>query len=387
MPELADIMHRYGPEFLHRRGHSLSPVQQRAIWDIEHCRTDLFGGHVYVCTHCGEPRYSFHSCRNRSCPKCHTDQEAQWIEAQRALLLPAPYFHTVLTVPNALHPLCRSHPHVVYGILMREGAAALTALAADPRFVGGRIGVLAVLHTWTSDQRYHPHVHMLVPGVGLLADGAVTRAANAEWLVPVDALSLIFRGKVRDALKAAGLSGHVHRSAWRTRWNTYCRPAPSGPGNVLQYLARYVFRIAITNRRILSVDSGLVVFRCRADGQWTTKTLPAGQFIGRFIQHVLPPGFTKVRYYGLLAPACRRLFTHVQDALGPVPPAASGGCAGQPADEQPLPDGPADAPPAVNTPHRCSCCGVGILVPVLTIRPSYASVRPQVSRDRQRAPP
>ena len=342
---------------------------------------------MFTCTDCGKPRYSYHSCRNRACPKCHTDQEAAWLETQRALLLPVPYFHTVLTVPTGLHAVCKSHPQVVYGILMREGAAALTALAADPRFVGGRIGIMAVLHTWTSDQRYHPHVHMLVPGVGLLPDGGIAHAVRADWLVPVDALSPIFRAKVRDALKAVDLSREVPRSVWRTKWNTYCRPAPSGPENVLQYLARYVFRIAITNRRILSIDNGLVVFRCREDEQWVTKTLPAGQFLGRFVQHVLPHGFTKVRYYGFLAPACRNRLAQVREQLGSVTQTASAPPPEGALDEDALGEVPAEVPPSVNAPRRCPCCGTGILVPTLTIRPSYAAVRPYIPRNRQRAPP
>jgi hypothetical protein len=304
--EVADIVRLHKDEYRAKFGAQRTSVQKKALRDIQNCRTPFFGGHVHQCDHCAQKVYSYHSCRNRSCPKCHRDQTQRWIAQQRQRLLPCPYYLITFTLPAQLRPLARSHPKIVYGLLMKSAAAALQKLASDPRFLGARLGALAVLHTWTRAMLYHPHVHMLVTAGGVSADGQDwLQPKNPKFLVPVRALSVIFRAKMRAALEKARLLENVTSDVWTKPWIVHCQHAGSGE-KVLDYLGRYVFRIALTNNRLERLHNGLVTFRYRDNRTQRLRhcTIPAVEFLHRFLQHVLPRGCAKVRYYGIFSPHC-----------------------------------------------------------------------------------
>ena len=357
MLEVADILRLYGDAYLERFGDAVPRRHRRAINDIIDCRTATMGGHVYACDHCGERHFSYHSCRNRSCPKCHGHDLEAWLDARRAELLPVPYFHVVFTLPQPLRRIVRSHPEPLYGILMKAAAKALMKLAADPRYVGGQIGILAVLHTWTRTMEYHPHAHCLVPGGGVSPDGSWV-PSRPDYLVPVRALSKMFRGIFVDLVRKALPDITLPKSIWDQDWVVYAKPAVQGADRVLEYLGRYVHRVAITNSRIVSIDDGRVVFRYKrvADPTWTTMALDAREFIRRFLQHVLPSGFHKVRYYGLWAPANRERLRRIQEELtqGQSPRSA------QETIEPSKPQPARRSQPLEGQP--CPHCGEGVLV-------------------------
>ena len=226
MLEVAEIIRLHGAAYLARFADRILPSHRRALRDLDACRTPALGGHVHQCDHCGQQVYAFHSCRNRHCPQCHRDQTERWLTAQRARLLPCAYYLLTFTLPDQLRPLARSHQKIVYGLLMKSAAAALLSLARDARYVGGRLGCLAVLHTWTRDLRYHPHVHLLVTAGGLSADGTAWIAPkDGNYLVPVHALSQIFRAKICAALSHAGLLDQVPRALWTKPWVVHCQHA------------------------------------------------------------------------------------------------------------------------------------------------------------------
>jgi hypothetical protein len=306
MLEVADIVRLYGTAYRQHYGKTLTGVQKHALHDIAACRTPFFGGHVYQCNHCEQKVFSYHSCRNRSCPKCHQDQTERWLEQQRSRLLPCSYFLLTFTLPAPLRPLARSQPKKIHSLLMKAAADALQALAADPRYVGARLGALAVLHTWTRAMLFHPHVHMLVTAGGLSSDGSWVNSKNPRFLVPVRALSLIFRAKFCAGLKKQGLLDRLPSSLWQKKWVVHSQHAGRGD-KVLDYLARYVFRIAITNSRLESIDQGNVRFRYRDNQtqQICRVTLSGVDFLHRFLQHVLPRGMTKIRYYGIFSPSSK----------------------------------------------------------------------------------
>src|SRR5919108_3291882 len=324
MPEMADVFRRYGRDYLDRFGQDLLPSHRHAIDDILRCRTEALGGQLLQCEHCGQEHYVYHSCRNRSCPKCHHLATEAWLEERRQELLPVPYFHVVFTVPQELGAIIRRHQQDLYDILLRAAARALMKLAMDPHYVGGLIGVLCVLHTWTRTLAYHPHVHCLVPAGGVSADRTEWRPARTSYLVPVQALSKPFRGLFLDLVRQERPDLTLPESVWTKGWVVYCKPALQGTEQVLNYLGRYVHRIALTNRRILAIEDGDVCFRYQdsQDQRWKSMTLPALEFIRRFLQHVLPQGFHKVRYYGLWSPVHRPLLYQLQLLLaGQHPPA------------------------------------------------------------------
>jgi len=299
--EVADIFRLHGTACRARCEGSLLPSQERALRDIQACRTAYFGGHVKQCDHCGRKVYAYHSCANRHCPKCHRRQTERWLDKQRARLLPCLYYLVTFTLPAELRALAFNHQKKVYGLLMRCAAAALQKLAADPRYVGGRLGCLAVLHTWTRAMLYHPHVHMLVTAGGLSGDGREwIQPKNPAFLVPVDALSAIFRAKICAALKKAGLLKQVPPTVWKKDWVEHCQHAGYGH-KVLDYLGRYLFRVAITNSRLEKIEQGGVTFRYRDNRsqQMCRATLPGVESIRRFLHPVLPRGSAKVRYYGI----------------------------------------------------------------------------------------
>lgn len=358
MLEVADIIREHGAAYQARR--ALLPSQQRALRDIQNCRTAHFGGHVAQCDHCGLLHYAYHSCRNRHCPKCHGQQADAWLEAQQAHLLPVPHYLLTFTLPAELRPLAFRHQKLVYGALMRCAAAALLKLTADPRWLGATPTILAVLHTWTRALLYHPHVHLLVSAGGLSADGQRWLAAkHPAFLVPVRALSVIFRAKLREALRRAGLLEALPTMPWRKPWVVHAQAARSG-ANVLRYLARYVFRVAISNSRLESFDNGQVTFRYhdRPTGQLRKIRLPVEEFLDRFLRHVLPLRFAKVRHYGLASTARARERRCAQTLLGPPLPAF------EPSSQTPTSQVPLQ-PPAPLCP-RCHC---GHLLPFQTLRP------------------
>jgi ribosomal protein L37AE/L43A len=250
--ELAEIFRLYGPAYREKYGAHMPPSHLDAMTDIEQCRTEVLGGHVYQCPECGEKRYSYHSCQNRHCPKCQNAAGQEWLEQQQALLLPVPYFLLTCTLPEALRELARSHQKLLYGLLFRTSAAAAQQLAQDPRFVGGTLGMIGVLHTWTRALIYHPHIHYLVPGGGLATDGSAWQPAREGFLLPVRALSVLFRAKFRDALQQTELFAQIPPEVWTQDWVVHCQPVGDG-AHALKYLAPYIFRVAISNRRIRSV--------------------------------------------------------------------------------------------------------------------------------------
>ena len=301
MIEVADILRLHG--LAYRQAHPLLPSQQKVLEDLVRCRTAACGGQVYRCDHCGQEHYSYHSCGNRHCPKCHRQQTERWLEQQRARLLPCAYYLLTFTLPAGLRSLCYGQQKALYGLLLSSAAAALQKLAWDPRYVGGRLAMLAVLHTWTRALLYHPHVHLLVSAGGLSQDGQHWQAArHPGFLVPCFALGKIFRGKFRAGLKKLDWLSPVPSAVWKQNWVVHCQHAGQGQ-KVLDYLGRYVFRVAITNSRIERFEQGQVTFRYRDNRSQQIQLLglDAAQFIGRFLQHVLPRGLVKVRSYGLFS--------------------------------------------------------------------------------------
>lgn len=317
MLELADIFRRYGPEYRAKFKDRILPSHLRAMRDIEDCRTEAMGGHVYLCENeaCQEYLYSYHSCKNRHCTKCGNDNAQLWLQKQLDLLIPEKYFLVTFTLPDGPRKTARSNQKTIYDLLFTTSAAALKKLALDPRFVGGQIGMVGVLHTWARDSSYHVHVHYIVPGGGLSTENRWL-PANEKFLVRVEPLSIIFRAKFRDELEKTDLFNSVSPDVWKKDWVVHSKPVGNGQ-QALQYLAPYVYRVALSNSRILKVEDDEVTFRYQESdtGQWRQMSLPAMEFIRRFLQHVLPKGFHKVRYYGLLSPTKREILQKIKDLL------------------------------------------------------------------------
>jgi hypothetical protein len=318
MVEMAEIFRLHGEGYRAKFGDRMLPSHLRAMQDIEQCRTEALGGQLYYCQQCEEQRYSYHSCKNRHCPKCQNDQANEWLEEQKKLLLPVPHFLVTFTLPEELRAIARSNQKMVYNILFRASSAALLKLALDPRFVGGKIGMLGVLHTWTRALVYHPHIHYIVTGGGLSDDGS-WRSSREDFLVPAKALSVIFRAKFRDELKKTKLVDQVDAQVWKKDWVVHSEPVGTGEA-AFKYLAPYVFRVAISNSRILKLEDGRVTFKYKdsATDQIRFCTVTAEEFIRRFLQHVLPSRFIKVRYYGLLSPGNRDLLNKARELLKTV---------------------------------------------------------------------
>jgi hypothetical protein len=325
--ELGDIFRLHGPAYLTTFGDSLSHEQKQALRAIGVCRTPALGGHVDQCDRCGYRKISYCSCRNRHCPKCHERARAQWLEQRAAELLPVEYFHVVFTLPQRLAPLALQNQRLIYGILFRAAAETLTRIAGDPRHLGARIGFLAVLHTWGQNLNHHPHLHCVVPGGGIALDQRRWISCRQQFLFPVKVLSRLFRAKFVAYLKTAfrdgklGFHGQLKSLSERrnfvewlspvagTEWVVYAKPPFGGPRQVLKYLARYTHRVAISNQRLISLENDRVTFRWKnyaRGNQPATMTLQAVEFVRRFLLHVLPRGFVKVRHFGLLANRGRR---------------------------------------------------------------------------------
>ena len=320
MVEIADVFIRHGAAYRAKFAQRIPSHHLKAMKAIEQCRTKALGGHVYQCTDCGRLEYRYHSCKNRHCPKCQNKETGQWLAVQEELLLPVSYFLITFTLPEELRNLARAHQKLLYGIFFRASAHALKQLAADPRHLGGTIGMVGILHTWKRDSNFHPHIHFIVPAGALSSDRAAwLKPRYRDWLLPVKALSKLFRGKFRAMLNKAGLAHELPRRVWKKRWNLHCKTAGTGR-EVLKYLAPYVYRVAMTNRRIKALHDGKVTYTVKdSRGRLRKQTVEAEQFLRRFLQHVLPKGFQKVRYYGFFSSACRELLERVRDILGSIP--------------------------------------------------------------------
>jgi hypothetical protein len=326
MLRLADVVRRHGPGYVERHGESMLPSHMRALDDITHCRTPAMGGHVAECAECGHQHLLYHSCRNRACPQCGYDAATRWLSKQRELLLPVPYFHVVFTLPSELRRLVRSHQKALLPALFRAAFDSLARLCADPHFLGAQIGALAVLHTWTRTLEWHPHVHMLVPGGGLAPDGRTWLAVpprNKRFLVPGKALAKRFRGRFLELARRA-LPGVVFpQIPWGKRWVVFAKPVVQGSHQVLEYLGRYVHRTALSERALIASDEGTSTltfgYRDSRDHRRKTMTLPADEFLRRFLQHVPPKGFHRVRAFGLLHAEHRDTLRRLQLLLAPRP--------------------------------------------------------------------
>lgn len=357
MIEVADIFRRFADGYLAAHGGAMPPSHKRAIADILACRTEALGGHLWRCNRCGEEVYSYHSCRNRSCPKCHTDQAERWLKARQSELLPCPYFHITVTVPQELRETLRSRQNIAYPLLMKAAAQAIIELARDPRHVGGDVGVLSVLHTWTQQLIYHPHVHCLATGGGVL--NGSWRPARRTFLFPNAALAKLVRGKLLAMLAKRCPELALPKAVWRKPWVVHSTPWGEGADAVLRYLARYVFRAAISNSRIESLDNDGVTFRHkhRASNRWRRTRLSGHEFMRRFLQHVLPKGLHKVRYFGLWHPSKRQEAAKARLLLLLQPQGADRAVQASKADGQGAP------------PRLCQACGQGRLIHVRRLYP------------------
>jgi hypothetical protein len=317
MVEIADIFRDHGPAYLEKYRDRMPPSHIKVMKAIIECRTEVLGGHVYHCEKCECEHYSYHSCKNRHCPKCQHNDNEGWLQTQKELLLPVTYFMVTFTLPEELRRLARSHQKLFYNLLFRTSAAALQKLALDPRFVGGKIGMVGVLQTWTRDLHYHPHIHYIVPGGGLSEDGKSWCYSKADFLVHEKPLSIIFKAKFRDELQKTELYDKVLAETWSKDWVVDCESVGNGE-HALEYVAAYLNRVAISNNRIVEHQGERVIFRYKDSKtqENRTQTIPAEEFIRRFLQHVLPDRFVKVRYYGLLAPKNRGLLQNAKQLLG-----------------------------------------------------------------------
>ena len=322
--EVADIVRGCGPTY--RQHHTLSGQQDRVLRAIEQCRTAALGGHLDQCDHCGNIQISYNSCRNRHCPKCQTLAKQRWLERQCADLLPIDYFHLVFTLPHELNPLAQGHPEMIYNLLFRAASETLQAFGRDPQWLGGEIGITMVLHTWGQNLNQHIHVHCVVTGGALSSDGQRWIPAKPSFLFPVKALAQVFRGKYLDYLQQAYQQQRFHFTGSvaqlndpgafrlflaqlrRHDWIVYAKRPFAGPRQVFNYLGRYTHRVAIANHRLVSFENDQVRFKWRDyanDGQNKIMTLSGEEFLRRFLLHVLPSGFVRVRHYGLLSNRCR----------------------------------------------------------------------------------
>jgi Putative transposase/Transposase zinc-binding domain len=319
--EVADIFHRYGADYRLQHGASLSVAQRRVMTAIEVCRTAVLGGHLEQCDRCGHERNAYNSCANRHCPKCQSLARAEWLENRRSELLRTQYFHVVFTVPEQIAAIAYQNKKVVYGILFRATAETMRTIAADPKHLGAEIGFFAVLHSWGSNLLHHPHLHCVVPGGGLSPDGTPWISCRPRFFLPVRVLSRLFRRLFLKYLIKAFDTGKLqffssleplrerraflrHLAPTRAiKWVVYAKRPFAGPDQVLDYVGRYTHRVALSNNRLLDIDHGKITFRYkdyRHDGQQKAMTLDAEEFIRRFLLHVLPDGFQRIRYYGFL---------------------------------------------------------------------------------------
>jgi hypothetical protein len=367
--EVADIFRAAGPAYRAVHAGHLSLGQLKVMSAIEHCRTAALGGHVEACEDCGEWRIAYNSCRNRHCPKCQGAAARTWLAEREADLLPVGYFHVVFTLPAEIADLAFQNKALVYDLLFKAASETMLTIAADPKHLGARIGITAVLHSWGSAMMHHPHVHMIVPGGGIAPDGSRWVSSRPAFLLPVRVLGKLFRRLFLTRLVALHEAGWLsffgsiahltERRAFlrhlaavrRTRWVVYAKAPFAGPEAVLTYLSRYTHRVAISNRRLIRFDESGVTFRYkdyRRDGvdRQQVMTLATDEFIRRFLLHVLPRGFHRIRHYGLLAGSARKASLALARELLDV--------AAPPDDETPRE--PEDFRPP------CPCCGGRMII-------------------------
>jgi hypothetical protein len=371
MIEVADVFRRFAADYLSAHGASMLPSHRRAIDDILACRTAALGGQVWRCEQCDTEVFSYHSCGNRSCPKCHTAQTQEWLACRQAEMLPVPYFHVTVTVPAELREVLRTQQRDGYAALMQASAAAIIQLARDPRYVGGTVAVLAVLHTWTQQLSFHPHVHCLVSGGGISEDASTCHPAHRKFLLPVKALAKLVRGRFRALLRRSCPDLDIPDAAWRKPWVLHVTAWGNGEQAVLDYLARYVFRVALTSARIIDLDDEAVTVRYqeRKTGRSRTCRLSGDEFMRRFLQHVLPRGFHKVRYFGLWHPAQRHNAARVRQMLQLQAPLKV-----DPPHEPITPplQSPSAEPTSITEPLICPHCHQGRLIFIRTLTPRQA---------------
>jgi hypothetical protein len=337
---LAEVLRRHWPAYEQKYGARLLPSHRRAVAAILSCRTPALGGQLFQCE-CGQQHYAYHSCNHRACPKCGHADATEWLHRQRRRLLPVPYYLVTFTVPSQLRPLIRSSQKALYPILLRQSAAALADVARDHKDLGAQIGILAVLQTWTRDLRYHPHVHCVVPAGGLSADGLRwVRPKRDGYFLPQAALAMRFRTRLKEVLQQthSQLFTQIPPATWSISWVADVQPVGSGEP-ALKYLAAYVYRTAFSAERILRDDSQSITFTYRDSKEPGLRfaRLTPEQFLHRFLQHVLPRGFQRVRYFGWLSAAAQRKWQRVVALLDCRPP--------------PL------CPPTPLPPPVCPCCG------------------------------
>ena len=366
--ELADIFRRHGPQY--RLAHALSREQRAVMTAVQSCRTPALGGHLERCERCGATRAVYHSCRNRHCPKCQALAQERWLQARRQHLLPVDYFHVVFTLPHELNPVSTHRPRLLHDLLFRCAADTLQQFSADPSHLGGELGITCVLHTWSQELRRHVHVHCLVTGGALARDGSRWIPARRGFLFPVRALSLVFRGKFLDGLRglvqqsklpAELVPPRLMRRLRRHRWVVYCKPPFAGPEQVLAYLGRYTHRIGLSNKRLVDDRDGRITFRCRArkgENRPRLVELAADEFIRRFLHHVLPKGYVRIRHFGLHANRSARQklerCRHLLNAPAPAPPPTE-----EPAETVLRLTG--------HDPRRCPICRQGQMIPLATL--------------------
>lgn len=350
--EMADLVRTAGPTFIERNRQWITWQHQKVLLAIARCRTAALGGHRDQCSRCGHSAISYNSCRNRHCPKCQGNARHRWLEARQRELLPTSYVHVVFTLPHELAPLALQNKKIIYGLLLRISAETLLEIASDPRHLGADIGFFSVLHTWDQKLQLHPHVHCVLPAGGLSSDHTRWIKPRFSFFLPVKVLSRVFRGKFVAALKRACAEGKLRFfgdlkllaqpkifSAWlrqlfRHDWVVYCKPPFGGPEHALRYLGAYTHRVAISNRRLVSVVDGQVTFRWRDSAHNNKKrlmTLPLEEFLRRFLLHLLPRGFVRIRNFGFLAnrrralslPLCAQVLDSAHESNPVTPPALS----------------------------------------------------------------
>ncbi len=392
--EVADIFRAAGPGYRAAHAGHLNLVQLKVMTAIESCRTAALGGHVEACEDCGHQRIAYNSCRNRHCPKCQGAAARTWLAEREADLLPVGYFHVVFTLPAEIANIAFQNKAALYDLLFRAASETMLPIAADPKHLGARIGITAVLHTWGSAMTHHPHVHMIVPGGGISRDGQRWISSRPAFLLPVRVLGTLFRRLFLTRLLAlydagglflgGGIAPLAERRAFlrflspvrKKRWVVYAKPPFAGPQAVLAYLSRYTHRIAISNRRLIAFDGNGVTFRYkdyRRDGpeRQRVMTLATDAFIQRFLLHVLPRGFHRIRHYGLLAGSARRASLALARQLLEVAPEPANDNTDEPVDHRP----------------PCPCCGGHMIIIETFERWQQPRAPPApVIRARERAP-